>query len=148
MINSSISTCLYVPHALTSLILNYINVWHLKLGHPNLRVLNFVLRQLEVSYSAKNLSFCEACVYGKSHSQPFPLSIAHVSAPLELIHTDLWGPSHELSKEGFRYYIHFIDDFSCYTRIYPLKTMDQAFGVFLQFKTMVELQLRASIKNV
>ena len=131
-----------------NLFLNDINIWHLKLGHPNSRVLHSVLSQLRVSCSAKNLLFCEACVSGNSHSQSFLLSIAHASAPLKLIHTDLWGPSHEPSKDGFKYYIHFIDDFSRYTWIYPLKTKDQTFGVFLQFKTVVELQLGASIKKI
>ena len=67
---SSPSESLYVPHALTTstnLFLNDINIWHLKLGHPNSRVLHFVLSQLGVSCSAKNFLFCEACVFGKSH---------------------------------------------------------------------------------
>ena len=119
--------------------LNDINVWHLKLGHPNPRGLSSVLLQLGVACSTKPLSFCEACVYGKSHSQPFPLSTANAIAPLDLIHTDLGGHSHVPSKDGFCYYVHFIDDFSSYTWIYPLKTKDQTFGIFLHFTTMDEL---------
>ena len=67
---SSTSESLYIPHALitfTNLFLNDINNWHLKLGHPNSRVLHSVLSQLGVSCLAKNLLFCEACVSRKSH---------------------------------------------------------------------------------
>ena len=68
---SSTSESIYVPYALTTsvnLLLNDINIWHLKLGHPNSRVLHSVHSQLGVFCSTKNLLFCEACVSGKSHS--------------------------------------------------------------------------------
>ena len=50
--------------------------------------------------------------------------------------------------DGYRYYVHFIDDFSRYTWIYLLNTEDQAFDVFKQFKVMVEKWFRTSIKKV
>ena len=68
--------------------------------------------------------------------------------PLPLLIKFTWGPPHVPSKDGFRYYVYFIDDFSRYTWIYPLKAKDQAFGIFLHFKIKVELQLRTSIKEV
>ena len=106
-----------------------------------------MLSQLGVSCSVKNLLFCEACVSRKSHSQPFPLSTAHASAPLELIHTDLWGPSHEPSKDGFKYHIHLIDDFSRYTWIYPLKTKDQPFGFFFNLKLWLRFNLELLLRR-
>jgi transposase InsO family protein len=44
------------------------------------------------------------------------------------------------------YYVSFIDDFSCKTWIYLLKTKDEIFSSFRQFKALVENQLGKKIK--
>ncbi|RVW29631.1 hypothetical protein CK203_100968 [Vitis vinifera] len=58
--------------------------------------------------------FCSACQYCKSHVLPFPSSKTKTAAPLELIHSDIWGASLVNSATGYRHYIHFLDD---YTRL-------------------------------
>uniref|UniRef100_A0A803P4A9 Integrase catalytic domain-containing protein n=1 Tax=Cannabis sativa TaxID=3483 RepID=A0A803P4A9_CANSA len=125
-----------------------INIWHSKLGHPAPRTLATVLNKLNISSSLKNLKFCDACKLGKTHKVHHPLSSSRASMPLELVHTDVWGPSHEPSKEGFRYYIHFVDDFSRFTWIFPMTLKSQAFPIFLQFKKLVEKQFSIPIKKV
>ena len=49
---------------------------------------------------------------------------------------------------GYDYYVSFIDVYSKFTWIYPLKSKSKTLFVFQQFKTMVELQLNHKIKNV
>lgn len=49
------------------------------------------------------------------------LSVQCYSALLELIFSDLWGPSHVVSTNGYLYYITLVDAFSKYTWIYLLK---------------------------
>lgn len=63
----------------------------------------------------KSLDFCDACQYGEGHLRVFPLTKSKASAPLELVHTNILGHAPTISKEGFHYYIHFIDVFSLYT---------------------------------
>jgi hypothetical protein len=42
-------------------------------------------------------SMCDACQQGKSHQLPFPKSFSVSQAPLELVHSDVWGlPQHLL----------------------------------------------------
>ena len=65
---------------------------------------------------------------------------------LELIHTDLWGPSPTISRNGYKYYISFIDDYSRYTWIYPLKLKSEAFEVFKLFKLQRENQFNTKVK--
>lgn len=39
-----------------------------------------------------NLLFCEPCQLGKSLALPFKFSTTHAQNPLDLIHSDMWGP--------------------------------------------------------
>jgi histone deacetylase 1/2 len=82
----------------------------------------------------------------KSHRLPAHPSLSHASKPLELIHTDLWGPVMLKSTSRAKYFILFLDDYSRYTWFYPLQTKDQALSVFKQFKLLVENQFDAQIK--
>jgi transposase InsO family protein len=47
---------------------------------------------------------------------------------------------------GSMYYVSFIDDFSCKTWIYFLKTKDEVFSRFQEFKALVENQIGKRIK--
>lgn len=39
----------------------------------------------------------------KNHVLPFNLSASRAKHPLELIHTDVWGPAHVQSTSGFKF---------------------------------------------
>ncbi|KAL2348428.1 hypothetical protein Fmac_002428 [Flemingia macrophylla] len=125
------------------------SLWHSRLGHPNSYVLKLVLNHCKVPSSNNNVNeFCSSCCVGKSHRLPSSVSRTIYSAPLELIFTDMWGPSHISSHSGHVYYVSFIDAYSRFTWIYPLKSKVETLSVFQQFKAMVELQLNSKIKSV
>lgn len=89
------------------------NVWHRRLGHPSIKVVEGVIKRFNLSVKAnENFHFCEACQFGKSSALPFPLSNSRATSLFDLVHTDLWGPAPLASSEGYRYYIHFLDDYS------------------------------------
>ncbi|PON78832.1 Ribonuclease H-like domain containing protein [Parasponia andersonii] len=50
------------------------------------------------------------------------------------------GSSPHLSLDGFRYYVHFIDDYTKYTWIFPLKQNSEAYQIFVDFNMFVERQ--------
>lgn len=81
----------------------------------------------------ENFSFCEACKYGKLHALPFSNSKPHALVPFDLVHTDLWGPALVLSTEGYRYYVHFIDEYSRFVWVYPLKLKSDTYVAFNHF---------------
>uniref|UniRef100_A0A803QJT0 Integrase catalytic domain-containing protein n=1 Tax=Cannabis sativa TaxID=3483 RepID=A0A803QJT0_CANSA len=147
---SNKNTCLspVLPSVFTTYKHNDVNNWHQKLGHPSKAILSKLLSKVSHNGTIQNLHFCNACQLGKSHTLPFPMSNGRANQPLALIHTDLWGPSHIASKEGFKYYIIFVDDFSRFSWIYPLKVKSQAFDMFIRFKSMVEKQFELPIKAV
>uniref|UniRef100_A0A803QG52 Reverse transcriptase Ty1/copia-type domain-containing protein n=1 Tax=Cannabis sativa TaxID=3483 RepID=A0A803QG52_CANSA len=79
---------------------------------------------------------------GEIHKFPFSSSQTVYTKPLELIHSDLWGPSPKLSSSSYRYYVHFIDAYNRYTWVFLLKIKSEA----LPFKTQVEKEFECFIK--
>ncbi|KAM2657198.1 hypothetical protein EV1_012593 [Malus domestica] len=114
------------------------DIWHQRLGHPSSRIMNKIASTSCISFTGSSLqSMCSSCAMGKCSKLPFSSVSCSSSKPLELLHTDIWGPSPVSSVHGFRYYIIFVDDFSKYCWFFPLKYKSEAFTVFTQFKSMV-----------
>ena len=65
---------------------------------------------------------------------------------LELVHSDVWGPSPLTSLLGFNYYIIFVDDYSRFTWLFLLKHKIEVLSVFKHFKSMVETQFNSKLK--
>lgn len=100
LVNScnSVVSLAYVKHDCTSICFFVSasslssNVWHQRLDHPFAKVLRQVLNLCNSSRN-KNLEFCSACQYGKSHVLPF-----FVSKPKLLHfqnHTLIFGGHHQ-----------------------------------------------------
>nr|GEV97066.1 retrovirus-related Pol polyprotein from transposon TNT 1-94 [Tanacetum cinerariifolium] len=84
------------------------------------------------------IQFCEACVKGKQYRVKFS-TCQHTSKEiLKYVHSDLWGPSPVKSQGGCVYFVTFIDDYSRKVWVYFLKTKDEVFGKFKEWKTKVE----------
>ncbi|KAJ0852435.1 putative RNA-directed DNA polymerase [Helianthus annuus] len=112
-------------------------LWHHKLGHPSIKVLKPLLNKLGLNCN-KNVPFhCDACSINKSHKLPFGPNSFTVSKPLELVYSDVWGPV-QTSNDGYTYYVIFVDYFSKYTWLYPMKQKSDVSILFPQFKTLVE----------
>jgi len=67
---------------------------------------------------------------------------------LDLIHTDLANLKQTLSRGGKNYFVKFIEDFSRYIKVYLIKHKDEAFDMFLIYKTKVKNQLNRKIKRI
>jgi transposase InsO family protein len=63
-----------------------------------------------------------------------------------LVHSDICGPMSVESISGSSYFVTFIDDYSRRTWIYFLKTKDEVFDQFQEFKALVENQTGKKIK--
>ena len=124
-----------------------LTLWHSRLGHPNKVVLNKILAQFNIKVSpGTEMNFCDACQYGKLHQASFPSTPLHTTAPFQIIHSDVWGPAPHLSLEGYKFYISFVDDYSRYTWIFPLRLKSEALTVFTYFNKMIERQFQLQIQ--
>ena len=80
------------------------------------------------------------------HQISFPLSRTKTVKPFEIVYSYLWRPSPHLSTEGFRYYIHFVDDYTRFTWIFPLRTKSEAYSKVVEFQKFIERQFEYKIK--
>ena len=124
------------------------DVWHKRLGHPHQDVLQRLAANKAISINKSSSQLCEACQLGKSSRLPFSASEFVATKPLERVHCDLWGPSPVVSTQGFRFYAVFVDHYSRYSWLYPLKLKSDFFSVFLSFQKYVEHQLDCKIKSL
>lgn len=132
---------------------NEITLLHKRFSHPSNKVLKHLLNNYtHIKPSPRDIkllstTLCEARRLSKVHKLYFTTTEAKKTQALELIHTDLWRPSLVLSQDNYRYYISFVDEFSSYTWIYPLRHKSEALDVFKVFKLQVENQFSQTIKT-
>ena len=91
---------------------------------------------------------CHSCLCNKSQRLPFGESSLESRGPLDLIYTDVWGPSPIQSIDGFNYYVIFVDHFTKYIWLYPLRLKSDVFTIFRQYKAVVEKFFHRSIISV
>lgn len=103
-------------------------LWHLRMGHP----LDNALHNLNSEFSLDS-SHCETCCYSKQ--QVF-----------ELVHFDVWDNAPVDSRDGFKYFVTFIDNKSRTTWLYLLTYKSEVLKVFQEFCSMVHTQYGCHIK--
>ena len=62
------------------------------------------------------------------------------------MHSNVWGPTRELSLGGSQYFVTFIDDFSRKVWVYFIKQKSKVFAKFKIWKAEVENQTGRKIK--
>ena len=84
---------------------------------------------------------CESCQLGKHHRSSFSSRDGIPSStPFDLLHCDVWGPSRTPSISGHRYYIMFVDDYTCLSWVYLLYDRFEDFTTVTHFITEVVTQ--------
>lgn len=97
-------------------------LWHRRLDHLCHEAVEKLCRSGRSSEDAK----CSTCALGKLKRNSFPKTGGTRSkAPLDLVHSDAVGKITPVSKGGSNYFVTFIDDYSRYTVVYPMKTKNE-----------------------
>lgn len=123
------------------------SLWHKRLGHVNNGSLRSLISSNSISCNKGQLPLvCEACQLGKHLKQPFFDSNKIVSAPFELVHSDVWT-SPITSNSGIQYYVLFLDHFSHFLWVYPLRKKSEVFSKFIDFCAFVKTQFKSSIQS-
>jgi hypothetical protein len=95
-------------------------LWHHRLGHMSEKGMQMIhKRNFLPDLKQIDLDLCEHCVYGKHKRVRFlRVGKEKKSERLELVHTNVWGPTHVSSIGGSCYYVTFIDDATRKTSVY------------------------------
>lgn len=128
-----------------------INLWHQRLAHVHVDGIRHMCRHNVVEGMnvdmRKDVTRCEACVYGKSTRAPIPQQGgARAENVLDLVHTDVCGPFPEESLGGSKYFVSFVDDHSRFAWIFPIQSKSDVFAKFKAWLVMVENQHDTKLK--
>ena len=127
--------------------LPFLALWHSRLGHASSsRVQQLASRGLLGSMSKDNFD-CTSCQLGKQPTLSFNNSESISNSIFELIHSDVWGPSPVASIGRSQYFVVFIDDYSRYSWIFPMKSRSKILPIYSNFAKMVETQFSKRIKT-
>ena len=125
-------------------------LWHHRLRHPSSRilysVLNIVFSSLSLSMVDEVCSFCENCISAKMHRLHLNKTPIASTFVLEIVHSDVQGPSPITLLLGFNYYLLFVDDYTRFTWLFLLKNKSEVLSMFKHFKFVVETQQNSKLK--
>ncbi|GJU46605.1 ribonuclease H-like domain-containing protein [Tanacetum coccineum] len=87
-------------------------LWHQRPGHPADQVLDVLKSTLNLDSQYVYDHLCHTWNKAKQTREPFLLS-DHKSTKIgQLVYLDVWGPYKVVSRDGFRYFLTIVDDFS------------------------------------
>ncbi|GJS12355.1 putative RNA-directed DNA polymerase [Tanacetum coccineum] len=123
-------------------------LWHQRLGHMSEKGMKILASKGRIPDLQKAVvGFCEPCVLGKQKKVSFVKSgNTRKLQRLELVHTDVYGPTSVASIGGSRYYVTFIDDSSRKVWVYFLKNKSEVFNTFKKWKAAVENETNLRVK--
>ena len=84
---------------------------------------------------------------GKSTRKPFG-NVTRSSIPLQLVHSNIYGPTNVKARHGATYFITSIDNFMRYSHVYLIFHKLEAFECFRRFMNFVENQTKRTIKTL
>ena len=97
------------------------------------------------SLDYESLHACKPCLMGKMTKTPFSGTMKRVTNLLEIIHTDVCGPTSVEARGVYRYFLTFIDDLSRYGYI-KMKHKSETFEKFKEFQSEVENHCNKKMK--
>ncbi|GMF63093.1 unnamed protein product [Phytophthora fragariaefolia] len=122
--------------------------WHRRAGHPGVNA----MRQLHQIYfdsgavsfpkSQINDLFCESYIFAKSTRLPFSKAIPKTAArPGEVFHTDI-GVLPTSTFSGYRYFIVFVDEYTCYVFTFLMRKRDEVYLVYEDLQRKVKEKIK------
>jgi transposase InsO family protein len=125
-------------------------IWHKRMGHMHFDNLVKVSKREAVrempQITKPTNTLCKHCQQGKQTKTKFKSKEYSTTKPLEIVHTDLVGPTTTKGLKGERYFMLLVDDYTRMNTVCFLKNKSKAFENFKIYKEMVENEMDSRIK--
>ena len=95
-------------------------LWHSQLGHVSFDRLRSLVSNGQLGVLNDKID-CLSCQLAKQPTLRFNTSTSISHAPFDLIHFDIWGPSPNTTIGASKYFVIFVDDFTCFTWLFLMK---------------------------
>ncbi|CAI7883395.1 unnamed protein product [Closterium sp. NIES-53] len=123
-------------------------LWHHRLGQPSLPRLRGMHSCLLISGLPRSLppllpsfaSTCLPCIEGRQRAAPHSSSFPLMTAPLQTLHMDVWGPARVNGQGRERYFLLVVDDYTRYTTVFLLRSKGQVVDVLIPWICAFRLQ--------
>ncbi len=123
-----------------------LSLWHSRPEHASSSwVQQLVSRGLLGLVSKENFD-CVSFQLEKQPVQPFHNSESMSTDIFDLIHHDVWGLSPINIIGGSRYFVVFVDDYSCYSWVFLMSSHDELLNIYRNFANMVKTHFSKTIK--
>ncbi len=128
---------------------HYITLWHSRMGHQGYRSLTILknLRSGIQFHGTISAGLCEDRRKGDQTGQPSKSYRSQVNEFLSRVYSDLEGPFPR-TRQGYRYYISFLEESESLIDIEPLKFKDNALAAFKNYKGLREKQSACQLKII
>ena len=90
---------------------------------------------------------CEICAETKITKKPCK-SITRETELFGLVYSDLGDLKYTMTRGGKRFYVIFVDDHSRFTKLYLLRTKDEALEMFISIKVKLRTKRIKGLKNL
>ena len=103
---------------------NDLHTWHKILGHCNesdIKKLPKLVKEMKIKPTPNYALNCDIRIQGKMSNDRNKTLDCKATKVLALVYIDLADPIQPLAKDGYKYVLNFIDDYSGHTMLYFLK---------------------------
>ncbi|GKD87878.1 ribonuclease H-like domain-containing protein, partial [Tanacetum coccineum] len=138
--NSGVCNFVFVCHVSSEL-------WHCRLGHLANQVSSTLGKILSFSKN-DHISPWVICYKANQTREPFPLSDHKSESVGDIVHCDVWGLYKVVSKDGYKYFLTLVDDFSRAVWVYLLKSKTKVDDYIESFIKLIFTQFGKKVKII
>ncbi|CAI7868164.1 unnamed protein product [Closterium sp. NIES-53] len=90
---------------------------------------------------------CLPYVEGRQRAVPHSSSFPPITAPLQTLHMDVWGPARVSGQDRDCYFLLVVDDYTRYTTVFPLHSKADVRSILIPWIRTVRRQLSAQFQQ-
>ena len=122
------------------------DTWHRRIDHVPFQRIK--LLPIDVTTPKNNEHVpCDVCPKSKQQRLPFHECYIFMCT-FWFVHIDTWGPYHNKTYSGHRFFVTIVDDYIRITWTHLMVTKDEAIGLMKAFVKMAQTQFSCTVKTI